>query len=106
MSAERLSMRKITEVLRLKHEAGCGNRDIAKSCGIGRTTVSRYLHRAARVGLSWALPTSLDETPLERLLFSPPPLPSTGFSPEPDLVPGPSRDEAQGYDLGAAVGGV
>ncbi|CAO0821914.1 hypothetical protein DFAR_3960007 [Desulfarculales bacterium] len=65
MPAERLSMRKIKEVLRLQHEAGCGNRDIAKSCGIGRTTVSRYLHRTARAGLSWPLPTSLDETQLE-----------------------------------------
>ncbi|CAO0821641.1 hypothetical protein DFAR_2510001 [Desulfarculales bacterium] len=43
MPAERLSMRKIKEILRLKHEAGCGNRDIAKHCGIGRTTVSRYV---------------------------------------------------------------
>ncbi|CAO0821434.1 hypothetical protein DFAR_2330021 [Desulfarculales bacterium] len=62
MPAERLSMRKIKKVFRLKHEAGCGNRDIAKSCGIGRTTVFRYLRRAARVGLSWPIPTSLDET--------------------------------------------
>ncbi|CAO0820898.1 hypothetical protein DFAR_10021 [Desulfarculales bacterium] len=52
MSAERLSMRNIKEGLRLKHVAGCGNRDITTSCGIGRTTVSRYLRRAARVGLS------------------------------------------------------
>ncbi|CAO0823113.1 hypothetical protein DFAR_3480013 [Desulfarculales bacterium] len=43
MPAERLSMRKIKEILRLKHEAGCGNWNIAKSCGIGRTTVSRSL---------------------------------------------------------------
>ncbi|CAO0819743.1 hypothetical protein DFAR_1110013 [Desulfarculales bacterium] len=41
MPAERLSMRKIKKVLRLKHEAGYVNRDIAKSCGIDRTTVSR-----------------------------------------------------------------
>ncbi|CAO0820714.1 hypothetical protein DFAR_1840004 [Desulfarculales bacterium] len=58
-------MRKVKEVLRLKHEAGCDNRDIAKSCGIGRTTVFRYLRRAARAGRSWSLlPTSLDETQL------------------------------------------
>ncbi|CAO0823311.1 hypothetical protein DFAR_3630022 [Desulfarculales bacterium] len=62
MPAERLSMRKIKEVLRLKHEAGCGNREIAKSCGIGRTTVFRYLRRAAHAGLSWLFSTSLDET--------------------------------------------
>ncbi|CAO0821485.1 hypothetical protein DFAR_230004 [Desulfarculales bacterium] len=60
MPTERLSMRKIKEVLRLKHEAGCGHRDIAKSCGIGRITMSRYLCRAAHTGLSWPLPTSLD----------------------------------------------
>ncbi|CAO0821000.1 hypothetical protein DFAR_2060002 [Desulfarculales bacterium] len=82
--AERLSMRKIKKRLRLKHKAGCGNRDIAKSCRVGRTTVSRYLRRAARAGLSWSLPTSLDETSLGRLLFPPLPLTSTGFRPEPD----------------------
>ncbi|CAO0822868.1 hypothetical protein DFAR_3340028 [Desulfarculales bacterium] len=52
MPAERLSMRKIKEVIRLKHEAGCSNRDVAKSCGIGRIMVFRYLRRAARAGLS------------------------------------------------------
>ncbi|CAO0823938.1 hypothetical protein DFAR_390002 [Desulfarculales bacterium] len=50
--AERLSMRKIKEVFRLKHEAGCGNQDIAKSCGVGRITVFRYLYRVVRAGLS------------------------------------------------------
>ncbi|CAO0821077.1 hypothetical protein DFAR_200019 [Desulfarculales bacterium] len=53
MMAERFSMRKIKEVLRLKHEAGCGNRDITKSCGIA---VSRYLRRATRAGLSVLVP--------------------------------------------------
>ncbi|CAO0822699.1 hypothetical protein DFAR_3240012 [Desulfarculales bacterium] len=52
-------MRKVKAVLRLKHEVRCGNRDIAKSCGIGRTTVSRYLRRAARASLSWPLPTTV-----------------------------------------------
>ncbi|CAO0821908.1 hypothetical protein DFAR_2730016 [Desulfarculales bacterium] len=60
MPAERLSMRKIKEVLRLKHEAGCGNRNTAKIYGIGRTAVSRYLCQATRAGLSWPLPTSMD----------------------------------------------
>ncbi|CAO0822748.1 hypothetical protein DFAR_3280017 [Desulfarculales bacterium] len=82
MPAERFPMRKIKEVLRLKHEAGCGNRDIARSCGISRATVSRYLRRTARSGMSWPFPTSLDETQLERLLFPPPHLTSTNFRPE------------------------
>ncbi|CAO0820842.1 hypothetical protein DFAR_1930024 [Desulfarculales bacterium] len=87
MPAKRLSTRKIKEVLRREHEAGYGNRDITKNCGIDWTTVPRYLRRAERAGLSWPLPTSLDETQLERLLFSPPPLPSTDFRPEPDWSP-------------------
>ncbi|CAO0824551.1 hypothetical protein DFAR_710014 [Desulfarculales bacterium] len=65
MPAARLSMRKIKEIFRLKHGASCGNRDIAKSCGIGRTAVFRCLRRVAHAGLSWPLPTSMDETQLE-----------------------------------------
>ncbi|CAO0821838.1 hypothetical protein DFAR_2690027 [Desulfarculales bacterium] len=49
MPAEKLFMRKVKEVLLLKHEAGCGNRDIAKNRGIGRTTVSRYLPCRLRI---------------------------------------------------------
>jgi DNA-binding transcriptional regulator LsrR (DeoR family) len=39
-------MRKIIEVLRLKFELGLGQRQIARSCGIGQATVSDYLQRA------------------------------------------------------------
>lgn len=72
MPKERLSMRKIQEVLRLKWEAGLSNRAIAESCGIGETTVREYLHRAVRAGVSWPLPEGLDEAGLETLLFSEP----------------------------------
>ncbi|CAO0823478.1 hypothetical protein DFAR_3710036 [Desulfarculales bacterium] len=84
MPAARLFMRKTKEILRLKHEASCGNRNFANSCGIGRTMAFRYLRGAARAGLSWPLPTNVDGTQLERLLFLPPPLPFTGFCPKPD----------------------
>ena len=52
MAAKRLSMRKIREVLRLRNEFGLSQRDIAKSCSIGRTTVRDYLSRASAAGLS------------------------------------------------------
>ena len=45
MPRGRLSMRKIGEVLRLK-AAGMTRSDIARSTGIGRTTVYEYLSRA------------------------------------------------------------
>ena len=73
MAAKRLSMRKIREVLRLRHEFGLSQRDIARSCSIGRTTVRDYLSRASAAGLSWPLPPGLDEAGIERLLFPPAP---------------------------------
>src|SRR5665647_1432940 len=72
MSAERLSMRKVKEVLRLRWSLGMSQRTIAKSCGIGPTSVAEYLRRAERAGLKWPLPPELGDDQLERLLFPPP----------------------------------
>ena len=71
MPKKRLSMRKIREVLRLKHECNRSNRDIGHSCGIGSSTVSDYLQRAKMAGLGWPLPDQLDDTSLEHQLFPP-----------------------------------
>lgn len=62
-------MRKIGEVLRLKWECGLSNRAIARSCRISQSTVSEYLTRAERAGLSWPLPATLTEEELYRRLF-------------------------------------
>ena len=72
MSRERLSMRKVKEVLRLRHEHGLSHRAIATSCGIGVTTAREYLVRAKQAGLSWPLPEELDDGALEARLFAPP----------------------------------
>lgn len=74
MPAERLPMRKIKEVLRLKWDCGFGDRQIARSCGIARSTVGEYLRRASIARLSWPLPEDLTEARIEQLLF--PPLPA------------------------------
>ena len=71
MPAERLSMRTIREVLRLKWEQSLTNRQIAASCQLARSTVREYLERAARAGLVWPVCPELDDTALERLLFAP-----------------------------------
>jgi DNA-binding transcriptional regulator LsrR (DeoR family) len=52
MPTERLPMREVREVLRLKHACGVSDRLIAQSLGIGRTTVGEYLRRAALVGMT------------------------------------------------------
>jgi len=69
MAGRRLSMRKIKEVLRLKWHHGHSNKQIALSCKISRTTVSEYLNRAEKTGITWPLDTALDDGALEALLF-------------------------------------
>lgn len=69
MPAQRLSMRKIKEVLRLCWGHGLSKRKVAQSCGISRPAVDEYLRRATAAGLGWPLPDEWDEVSLERLLF-------------------------------------
>jgi transposase len=69
MAQERLSMRKIEEILRLKYEAGLSHRAIAKSCSVSPSTVSEYLTHAQAAGLSWPLPEGMSEERLDQMLF-------------------------------------
>lgn len=84
MSHERLSMRKINEILRLKWEAGFSHRAIAQSCSVSPGTVSDYVTRAKAAGLGWPLPEGVDEEQLQQRLF-PKPVRSAGHTiPQPD----------------------
>ena len=69
MPRERLSMRNIKEVLRLKFERGLSHRSISRSCGIGVGTVHEYVRRASDAGLGWPLPQDMPDDAVERLLF-------------------------------------
>ena len=55
MPAKRLSMRKITDVLRLCWGQGLSKRKAARSCGVSRPAVDEYLRRAEAAGLCWPL---------------------------------------------------
>jgi transposase len=44
---------------------------IARSVGIGRTTVAEYLRRTAVIGITWPVPVEIDDSELERRLFTP-----------------------------------
>src|SRR5689334_5761149 len=61
---ERLSMRKLKEVLRL-HSLGLKQRQIARSCCISQSTVHAYLKAAATAGVHWPLPADWDDRQLE-----------------------------------------
>jgi transposase len=84
MSGERLSMRKIREVLRLRLDQGLPQRSVAQSLGLSQGAVHGYVARARRVGLSWPLPEGLDDSQLEALLYPPPPAVATEQRAVPD----------------------
>ena len=68
MAAERLSMRKIKEFLRLR-AAGHSNRSIAQSLGISHSTARLYRQRVESTGFAWPLPCELTDSALEAQLF-------------------------------------
>jgi transposase len=71
MPQERLPMRKIREVLRLKAD-GFSKRRIAASLGISATAAMECVQRARRAGLTWPLPQDLSDDALEQRLYPPP----------------------------------
>ena len=62
-------MRKIEEVLRLSAQ-GKSARVISRETGMSRTTVTRYLEKAAEHEIGWPLPAGMDAKSLEQLLFA------------------------------------
>jgi transposase len=71
MPQERLPVRKIREVLRLKAD-GFSKRRIAASLGISATAAMECVERARRAGLTWPLPEDLSDDVLEQRLYPPP----------------------------------
>jgi transposase len=69
MPAERAPMRKIREVLRLRHACGLSERRIALAIGLSRSTISDYLKRAGNAGIVWPVAAEIDDAALERRLF-------------------------------------
>jgi transposase len=61
-------VRKIREVLRLKAD-GFSDRQIAVAIGSARSTVQECIRRARGAGLSWPLPSAVDESVLHAKLY-------------------------------------
>lgn len=75
-------MRKILEILRLRHECR-SHREIARAIVASPTTVGEVLRRAELSGLDYARAAVLNEAQLDALLYPPTP-PSVTRRPEPD----------------------
>jgi transposase len=70
MPAQRLTMRRIRELLRLHYGTGASARAIARALGVSRSTVKDYLARATAAGLTWPLAAELTDGVLEERLFA------------------------------------
>ena len=70
MPAQRLSMRRIRELLRLHFAAAASDRAIARELGVARSTVQDYLVRAAAAGLGWPLRDEITDEVIEERLFA------------------------------------
>ena len=83
MPGQRLPMRKIRDVLRLR-ASGLSKRKIAGSLGMGATAAGDCIRRARRAGLSWPLPEDLSDDALEQRLYPPADNPAKEKRPQPD----------------------
>jgi DNA-binding Lrp family transcriptional regulator len=102
-------MPKIKEVLRLHFEHQRSARQIAKSCGIARSTVKEYLERAEKAGLHWPLSEDLDDAALEnfrKFSLSPNSTHSPRATPDAPHGLSSSRAEAKGGDSPASLARV
>lgn len=85
MPVDRLAMRQIKDILRLRHDAGLSLRQIAHSLNLSVGVVGKYLQLAATAGIGWPPPADLDDGALERKL-QPPAAAIRSQSPSPDFT--------------------
>ena len=87
MATERVPMRKIREILRLKWVAQRSHREVARSLGVSAGTVAAAVGRARARALTWEAVEALSDDALERQLFGAAAgRDRRGSRPEPDLA--------------------
>lgn len=84
MPQERVTLRKIREILRLAWSCGQSRKTIAAGCGVGKTTVTDTIARANAAGLCRDTLSQFDDEALERLLYPPVDHPTRRKTPLPD----------------------
>ena len=68
MSTKRVTMQKLKEMLRLKHETQLSQRQIARCLGLSVGAISKYLQRAEKAGIDWPLPEQWSDRDLKARL--------------------------------------
>jgi hypothetical protein len=69
MPQQRMDIRMIKDILRLKYQGALSHEAIARSLSIFKGVVAKYLSLAAAAGLDWQATAELDEAALERRLL-------------------------------------
>jgi transposase len=69
MPQQRMDIRMIKDILRLKYQGNLSHERIALSLGVSKGAVAKYLTLASGAGLDWASTAELDEASLERGLM-------------------------------------
>src|SRR5271170_3890627 len=69
MPTQRLSMRRIKQLLTMHLGAGASSRAIGRELGIAPSTVREYLGRATAAGIGWPLATDVTDEQLMARLF-------------------------------------
>ncbi len=69
MPQQRMDIRMIKDILRLKYQGGLSHERIACSLSISKGVVAKYLGLAGAAGLTWTTVADLDEAALERRLL-------------------------------------
>ncbi len=69
MPQQRMDIRMIKDILRLKYQGGLSHERIARSLSISKGVVAKYLSLAGAAGLDWPATVELDEAALERRLL-------------------------------------
>jgi hypothetical protein len=69
MPTQRLSMRRIKQLLTMHFGAGASTRAIGRELGIAPSTVREYLGRAAAAGIDWPLAADVTDESLVARLF-------------------------------------
>ena len=104
MPQQRMDIRMIKDILRLKYQGGLSHERIAQSLSISKGAVAKYLSLAGAAGLDWASTADLDEavarTPADGRRCRAQPRGRTR------LRPRAHRTAPQGRDADAAVGRI
>lgn len=69
MPQQRMDIRMIKDILRLKYQGGLSHERIARSLAISKGVVAKYLGLAGAASLDWEATADLDEASLERRLL-------------------------------------